>query len=300
MKKILYIPILFFAFFFGFISCATDDTSAQGQNDNPSEIPQNLSAELKMNVSYGSNPQQVYDLYLPAGRSKEKTKVIVLVHGGGWIEGDKAGMNNFIQLIQENHPDHAIVNMNYVLAKVPNTPAFPNQILDIGSVIDQISAQSEGLQVKDQFGLIGVSAGAHLSLVYDYAYDLYDKVKFVADIVGPSDFTDPFYANDPEFNARIDFLVDENAYPVNTDYATVLSPAKIVSLKSSPTIMFYGNIDPLVPLTNGQTLNDALTAKGISHSFTIYDGGHGNWDNVAYVDLQQQLSAFINTNLKID
>lgn len=291
MKRFNYLYIIFFGIYLALTSCSSEDNSPE---------PQNLNAETRTDVSYGSNPQQIYDLYLPAGRKKEKTKTIVLVHGGGWTEGDKADMTNYINLIKENHPDHAIVNMNYVLASLPSTPAFPNQILDIGRVIDQISSQSENLQIKPEFGLIGVSAGAHLSLVYDYSYDTGDKVKFVADFVGPTDFTDSFYANDPNFSQALSFLVDENAFPANTDYVTVLSPSLLVSQKSSPTIMFYGNQDPLVPLTNAQSLSTALAANGISHSFTIYDGGHGNWDAAAYVDLQQKLIAFISNNLNID
>ena len=79
-----------------------------------------LEAETFLNVSYGVHAQQVYDLYLPANRSTSKTKVIILVHGGGWSEGDKEEMDGFVSLIQENHPDYAIVkhqlcisNFNY-------------------------------------------------------------------------------------------------------------------------------------------------------------------------------------------
>jgi len=302
MKRLNYLYILLFGIFFSITSCSSEDNSPepQEQTDDTPSLPQNLSAETRTNVSYGNNPQQVYDLYLPAGRNQNKTKMIILVHGGGWIGGDKNSMENFIQLIQENHPDHAILNMNYVLATSADTPAFPNQILDIGVIIAQISAQFEDLQIKPEFGLIGVSAGAHLSLVYDYSYDTDNKVKFVADIVGPSDFTDPFYANDPSFNLRLDYLVDETAYPADTDYASVLSPSLLVSNSSSPTIMFYGNQDPLVPLTNAQSLNAALTANDVTHSFTVYDGGHGNWDAEAYIDLQMKLSAFIKTHLTVN
>ena len=79
-------------------------------NDTPIE------ASVQLNVSYGDDPQQVYDLYLPANRSSSKTKVIVLVHGGGWTEGDKEDMSGFIPFIQNDFPNHAIVNLNYELA----------------------------------------------------------------------------------------------------------------------------------------------------------------------------------------
>ncbi|MEY8019267.1 alpha/beta hydrolase fold domain-containing protein [Muriicola sp. SD30] len=255
-----------------------------------------------LDESYGENPQQVYDIYLPATRSSEKTRVILLVHGGGWVEGDKASMTPFIELIKERHPKHAIVNMNYVLAGLtPVIPAFPNQFLDIGKVIDKITSEKEKLQLLPEFGLIGTSAGAHLSLMYDFAYDTEDQVKFVVDIVGPTDFTHPFFSEDPNFGLALSLFVDESQYPQGTNYAEATSPVFNVSTMSSPVAMFYGNQDPLVPLGNGEGLDEALTDFGIPHSFTIYEGGHGDdWSEADILDLQQQISAFIEAYLMID
>ena len=255
-----------------------------------------------LDESYGENPQQVYDLYLPANRSSEKTRVILLVHGGGWVEGDKSSMTPFIELIKERHPKHAIVNMNYVLASpFPIIPAFPNQFLDIGKVIDKITADKEKLQLLPEFGLIGTSAGAHLSLMYDFVYDTEDQVKFVVDIVGPADFTHPFFSEDPNFSLALSLFVDESQYPQGTNYAEATSPVFNVSSSSSPVAMFYGDQDPLVPLGNGEALDEALTTFEIPHSFTIYEGGHGDdWSEADILDLQVKISEFIGEYLLID
>jgi len=289
MKKILAI-ILFFGIQFSFVSCSKD-------NDNSSEQP--LEAEAFLNVSYGSNAQQKYDLYLPADRSTEKTKVIVLVHGGGWTGGDKADMDFLVPYIKLRHPDHAIVNINYVLANI-NTPAFPNQFLDLDAVINKLTAEKDELYILPQFGLIGASAGAHISLMYDYTYDTNDQVKIVGDIVGPTDFTDPFYSENPGFQALMDALVDESAYPPGTNYAEVLSPAQQVSNVSSPTLLFYGNADPLVPLSNATTLNSALNIAQIDHTLNVYEGGHGDWSNIDIENMKAQISTYIDTYLEVN
>ncbi len=289
MKKLL-ILILFFGIQFNYVSCSKD-------NENNTEQP--LVAETFMNVSYGSNSQEKYDIYLPADRSSENTKVIVLVHGGGWTGGDKTDMDFLIPYIKLRHPDHAIVNINYVLADI-NTPAFPNQFLDVDAVINKLTTEKEDLQILPQFALIGASAGAHISLMYDYAYDPDDQIKMVGDIVGPSDFTDPFYSENPDFPLLMAALVDENAYPPGTNYAEVLSPALRVSNTSSPTLLFYGNADPLVPLSNATTLNSALNTALIDHNFTVYEGGHGDWSNVDIEDMKAQISFYIDTYLKVD
>lgn len=294
MKKFLFLFIVSIGLGMSLISCDSD-------NDGTSEIQNSLplEAETRLEVSYGSHPQQVYDLYLPANRSETKTKVIILVHGGGWNEGDKEDMDGFVTLVQENHPDHAVVNINYILAT--NTiKAFPNQFLDLGNVISKLTSEKEDLQILPEFGLIGTSAGAHISLMYDSVYDEGNKVKFVCDIVGPSDFTDPFYANNPAWVLLLAALVDTNAYPSGTNLAEATSPVFQVSGSTSPSILFYGDQDPLVPLTNGELLETNLSNSGVTNSFTVYPGGHGNWDAASLLNLQIQLSGFINTHLTIN
>ncbi len=289
MNKLLFLIVLF-GIHLNFNSCSKDnDTSAA----------EALSEKTMLNVTYGDNPLQKFDLYLPADRSTEKTKVIVLVHGGGWTGGDKADMDSFIPYIKLRHPHHAIVNVNYVLADL-NTPAFPNQFLDLDAVIEKLTDEKNELQILPQFALIGASAGAHISLMYDYVFDSDDQVKFVGDIVGPSDFTDPFYSGNPDFQFLMAALVDERAYPPGTNYAAELSPALNVSLKSSPTLLFYGNADPLVPLSNATTLNTALDNAQVDHTLNIYEGGHGDWSAVDIEDMKAQLSAYVDVFLKID
>ncbi|PVW13076.1 alpha/beta hydrolase [Marixanthomonas spongiae] len=275
-----------------FIACSED-------NKPPIVIEQPLAEVTQLDVSYGENPQQTYDLYLPGGRSSEKTKVIILIHGGGWIQGDKSSMEVYVPLLKEKHPNHAIVNLNYVLAQVPTVPAFPNQFLDLGRAINKLTRESESLQIAPEFGLIGVSAGAHIALQYDYVYDTEDQVKMVCDIVGPTDFTDPFYTENANFQFLLNALVDETAYPENSNIAQLISPALQVTESSSPTLLFYGNEDPLVPLTNGETLQENLSSNGITHSFIVYTGGHGNWDEASNLDLQLQLTSFINDHLPV-
>ncbi len=293
---LLLCTLCFSAFLF---SCSSSDDQSITDDTIQIEEPA-LEAVTFTDVSYGDDPQQVYDLYLPEGRTAETTKVIVIVHGGGWTSGDKSDMAASVAFVQAFHPDHAIVNINYVLASFPDIPAFPNQYFDIRAVINQITAQSEDLQILPEFGMIGTSAGAHLAMMYDYSYDINDQVKFVINIVGPSDFTDPFYANDPNFALALNFFVDESQYPSGTDYAAVNSPALQVSTISSPTLLFYGNEDPLVPLTNGSRLDSSLNMSNVPHLFTVYQGGHGNdWSEESTVDLALKSSLYIDTYLPI-
>ncbi len=288
---------LFFLFLFCFslISCSSDDTS------DPLNIPDDpipLEAEFHENVSYGTLPEQVYDIYLPAGRSSENTKTLILIHGGFWTSGDKADLAEYVDMVEELLPEYAVVNMNYVLATA-STPAFPNQFMDIDLLINSLTSLKEDLQIYPEFGLIGVSSGAHISLQYDYVYDTDDQVKMVCDVVGPTDFTDPFYTDQPGFENLTAYLVDETAYPDNTDYAVALSPVFHVSLVSSPTILFYGEDDTLVTPNNAYALETALNNMGIPNSLTLYPGGHGDWSDESFEDFKIKLKNFIQTNFEI-
>ena len=291
MKKVL-LFVLLLGIQFNCISC-TQDSISEPVSNNP------LKEEKLMDVSYGDDPQHLYDLYLPANRSSSKTKVIALVHGGRYTKGDKKQMRSFVRHFQENNPDYAIVNINYVLADSV-TPAFPNQILNIGMVINELTLQKEELQILPEFALVGTSSGAHLSMMYAYVHDIEKRVKAVVDIVGPTDFTDPFYRDHRGYSAFIASLVDESAYPADTDYFEVLSPALRVTESSSPTILFYGDSDPTVPLSNAITLKAALNNAEVKNEYFIYNGGHFNWEPEDKQDVLLKTSDFINIHLRIE
>jgi len=287
MKKTFFLPIFLLLSLFIFSCNSSDDVPA----GNP------LEAQTLLNVSYGSNSQQAYDLYLPADRNATDTKVIMLIHGGAWTSGDKNDMNTTVALLQNLHPDYAIVNVNYVLGSADHY-AFPNQFLDIQAVIQKITSERNQLQINPEFGIIGTSAGAHIALMYDNVYDQDNQVKFVADIVGPSDFTDPFYDENFDIPLIVQVLVDPDAYPAGTDYLEELSPVFHVNSTSSPVCMFYGNEDPLVTESNGISLKAKLDQFGVENTLRIYDGGHGdNWNNEDFNEMMGIIGDYIEEYL---
>lgn len=252
-----------------------------------------------INTSYGEDPLQKYDIYLPKNRSAKKTKVIVFIHGGSWTNGDKDHTNKMVLFLRKQHPNYAIVSINYRLASPnpPVIPAFPNQFLDIGFVLDHIESQKEIYQILPEFGLIGTSAGSHLALMYDYMYDIENRVKMVCSIVGPTNLTSDSYTNNPNFNLYSTTLIDKKAYPETNNYIEAVSPLFQVSSKSSPTLLFYGDQDKKVPLSNGVQLKEALNQVSVLNKLIVFKGGHGDyWSK----NFKNELSNFINLNLAIE
>lgn len=280
MKKLLYI----FLFVQLLMSCNSDDNTAEPLY-NPAE------AVTIINESYGSDPEQVMDIYLPGGRTSA-TKTIILVHGGAWVAGDKADFADVVPFVQSQFPDYAVVNINYRLATA-TSPAYPKQIDDIELAIAKLKHTDYTL--SDDYAFIGASAGAHLAMLYAYRFDPNHEVKAVVDIVGPADFTDPQYTTHPLYSYAALNLIG-TATPTTAQIEEV-SPIAYITTASAPTITFYGGQDPLVPATQGPRLRDKLDSMGVTNEFNFYpDGGHGDWDEATYQQVYSRLILFLQEN----
>ncbi|MFL9845563.1 alpha/beta hydrolase fold domain-containing protein [Flavobacterium rhizosphaerae] len=284
MKNIFYIPLLFLLFLTG---CNSSDDSA-----NKNETL--LAAAQYYNVPYGDDGSQVMDVYLPEGRNDEDTKVIMLIHGGAWISGDKDDFSDILPIIRTNFPNHAVVNINYRLA-TSSSPAFPKQIDDLQQALEFL--ENNDYHISTQYALLGASAGAHLAMLYSYKYDAQHHVKAVIDIVGPADFTDPAYTNHQLYGfAALNLLGTATPTPQQIEE---VNPIAHVSAQSAPTLMFYGGIDPLIPATQGPNLKAALDAAGVYNEFNFYaEGGHGDWDEATMAEVAAKTTAFLQVYLQ--
>ena len=285
LKKISFL----FLFLALYLSCSKDSS----EEETTGVVPEVVEAYQALNVSYGSDENQVFDIYLPENRTTS-TKILILIHGGSWVSGDKSDMTSIKAFISALHPNVGIVNMNYTLAGI-NNPPVPMQTEDISMVVNYLSMNKSSLIVSDDIGFIGLSAGAHLSLLWSYAHDVNNQVDMVCSIVGPANFTDPAYYDNvlyqPVFqlfgNPSIEFL--ESASPYHR--ATTSSP---------PTLLFYGGMDPLVPTSQGVDMDAQLTTLGVPHEFHFYpEEGHG-WDGENLLDTTSKISTYINTYIETE
>lgn len=275
-------------------SCKKEDNPPKNGGEDPIEENYDKSLVFDLtDIAYGSDSQQIMDVYLPANRD-ENTKVFVLIHGGGWNAGSKADMGFMYETLKLYYPNHAIVNMGYRLATL-SSPGYPKQIQDIDLALAEIKKAKYG--VSDEVFLLGGSAGGHLAMLYGYAFDEANRVKGIANTVGPADFTDPSYTNDPAFEYALIYFVGPETYVENPSLWAEASPVTHISSSSPKTISFYGSADPLVPATQMDRLHDKLDAFGVVNEKTMYDGeGHGDWSEANANDFGIKLLQFINTH----
>lgn len=280
-------------FFIIFISLNIVSCSKDTNDDISIDDLNSLEYHQELNVSYGIDDGQKFDIYLPANRTLN-TKVMILVHGGGWTGGDKNDMNSFKDFIRQDFPNVAIVNINYRLADANNNP-YPMQIIDLTTIINHLKGNQEEYIISDKFGFIGISAGAHLSLLWCYAFDTDSNVNMVCSIVGPTNFTDPEYLNNT--NPLLQEILDLYGIDSSIEFLEEVSPYHKVTNTAPPTILFYGGQDPLIPISQGIDLRDKLEELGITHQFTLYpDAGHG-WTGLDLLDTWIKLKSFINNYL---
>jgi acetyl esterase/lipase len=262
MKKHLF--VLFFLFFFMF--------SCKKHSDPGSDISY-TERVVELDYAYGSHTQQTMDIFIPEG-NRDTMALVVMVHGGGWTQGDKSSFSQWFEY-EKNRNRYAVININYRLDNVQTRP-LPMQTDDIHAAIEKI--RNEFRLPARKIGLIGGSAGAHLVSQYAYKYDTQGFVKAVVNFVGPVDFNDPQYHTPGHWEyifSGIEYIFNL-AYSGNENQYADWSPYHHVSAQSPPTALFYGQLDSLVPYTQGERLHAKLNAYSVENEYYLYpDSGHG-------------------------
>ena len=269
-----------------FTSCTKDDVD---------------SVDTMLNVSYGSAAAQKMDIYLPAGRSTSTTKVIIMIHGGGWTGGDKADFTSFVDTLKKRLPDYAIFNINYRLSASPNN-IFPTQELDVKAAVEYIYNKADEFDISNKYVLLGASAGGHLAMLQAYKYNTPVKAKAVVSFFGPSDLTDMFnnpVGGNPLFSLALAGAVGVTPAQDPAMY-TNSSPVTFISSSTAmPTILIHGGLDPLVNASQSVAVQTKLNTAGITSQYILYPtGGHGDWDAATYADAFNKIVAFLDVNVQ--
>ena len=123
---------------------------------------------VSRNLSYGDNPLQTLDIHVPDIQNSESLPVIIFVHGGAFVRGDKSDHVIFDNVLNYFTRNNIIgVNINYRLAPKHK---WPSGAEDISSSIEWIHRNAEKYNIdKNKIFLMGHSAGA--AHVATYSFD---------------------------------------------------------------------------------------------------------------------------------
>jgi acetyl esterase/lipase len=270
-----------------FIGCQKETT--------PDPVP--LSQQTLLNVAYGTDPAQKMDVYLPAGRASSSTRVMIMIHGGGWSTGDKTDFNEFVDSFKKREPGFAIFNINYRLSTgVINL--FPIQENDVKAVVEFIYSKKNDYAISDKFVLLGGSAGGHLALLQGYKYSSPVKVKAIVDFFGPTDMTDLYNNPASPLVPPLSVALVVGATPIsNPTLYQQSSPITFVTAQSPPTIILQGGLDPLVSPNQAIALRNKLQIAGVTYQYVFYPTeGHG-WTGASLTDSFNKVEEFLNANV---
>jgi len=244
-----------------------------------------LPERIIQDTSYGTDPKQKMDIFLPAGRTSA-TKLVIFIHSGGWESGSKSDAEylQMFNLIKLKWPEAAVATINYRLTSNP-TVHYSEIMADISSAVNFLVSNKSSFVISDAICMMGASAGAHLAMLYAYKYNKNNYVKCVADFFGPTKLSDWSWYN--TYNIWIgkavkDILIQLNGSAWNVPFYDSNSPFSVANGQSKPTIIFHGTLDAIVPLYQSQWLRGQLTTLGVANEYYEYFDGHGfNYTNSA-------------------
>ena len=248
-----------------------------------------------IDVSYGSFDRQKMDVFLPANRSTQNTRVLIWIHGGAWVDGDKSEFSGFKPWFEAVQSDYAYISLNYRLFDlVTGTNRFPNQEEDIQKALHFIQSKLKEWNVSEQVILAGGSAGGHLSLLHSYKNNNAGMVKLAVAIFPPTDLLTLGNGNN-----LIEFLLSRLVGDPQRDRERYLasSPINFIDAGSVPTAFFHGDQDDIVPIAQSIKLEEKLRENAVPKFFEYYPGqGHGFTERI-YKEMIQKIEDFINQHL---
>ncbi|OXA40787.1 hypothetical protein Fcan01_24485 [Folsomia candida] len=175
------------------------------------------------------------------------------------------------------------------------SPGFPKQLDDIKAVIAFLKSS---FTTDLSFAVFGVSAGAHLAMLYSYWWDRNNRdVKVVVSHVGPVDFMDDGYCRNILLYPLIVPLIGPHPCAEFPDIWNQTSPINYIEEASPPTIGFYGNLDILVPFGQMPALQGRLESVRVANEFTRYQGGHNGWPDTSIQDMYRKITDFLQVHM---
>ncbi|MDW8078011.1 MAG: alpha/beta fold hydrolase [Thermoguttaceae bacterium] len=266
-------------------------------------VPANVEAHWDIPYAGTDEPRQTLDLLLPKTR-EGKLPVIVAIHGGGWIGGDKRGVIGRVASLVASGK-YAGVSVGYRLS---NQASWPAQIHDCKAAIRWIRGNAEKYSLDpERIGVIGWSAGGHLAAMLGTTGDTTEldgelgqwrdqptRVQCVVDVFGPSDLRiirDEAGDGPGRPGALVERLLG-GPVAERLDLARSASPIAFVSKEDPPFLIIHGTEDNVVPYRQSVRLRDRLREVGVPVALITVEGaGHGNFRNPKIEEIISQFFA---------
>lgn len=255
-------------------------------------------------AQYGERKMQL-DLFVPKNVAGPKPTVAV-IHGGGWMKGNKSGFRGLAQ---------ALAARGYVTAAVGyrlgGEAKFPAAIQDCNAAVRWLRANHKKYGIDpNRIGAVGGSAGGHLVGLMAAAADVElmqgsggnanesSALQAAVVMAGPLELATGKVADrsreieDFFSNRWLGKTVDEDV-----EIYKLASPFRHISKTTSPMLFMTGEYD--FPERNFPS-REKLNALGIETGIKVYKyGKHGCWNQYPWFDIMvDDIDSFLSTTLK--
>lgn len=151
------------------VAAAAILAASQGfAEDADDKLPDDVAITYNVRYREGAVKNWTLDIAVPKTRSESPRPAIVVIHGGGWIEGDKSSFSTPKNRPPGNTIDFArlgfvAATINYRLAR---EAPFPAAVHDCKNAVRFLRAHAQEYHIApDRIGVWGNSAGGHLALL---------------------------------------------------------------------------------------------------------------------------------------
>ncbi len=309
-NKIIYrfFTSLFFVFFLSLYTLGFSQNQIEPETQKSFILPEKTSFSENIAYKKSKTGNSIFlDIYRPKNVSHVKTPVVIYVHGGGWVGGDKIIRadsyieNTILKLVEKQY---SVISIDYTL--VNNDVHFPLPLEDTKDAIRWVRKNADVYNFDtNNIGLFGASAGSHLSMLAAYTQDnefvgdpelssYSAKVNYVVNNFGPTDLNKLLHTRAgkiPVFfiglftknivDLREKLVLGISGYDIKKDkrkaveYFKTISPITYVD-NGVPTLIIQGDKDKVVPINQSKKLHRKLKKEEIKSSLTIVnDGVHG-------------------------
>jgi acetyl esterase/lipase len=234
-------------------------------------VPDSVGANPDVVFQKGDNYELKLNLFTPKTSSKA-LPLVVMVHGGCWIDGGRVDYNYYGVKLAEL--GYAAATVDY---RVADQARYPAAVDEVRNAIQWLKDHAKTYNFDpDRIALLGGSAGGHLVELIGYSANTPTaehpdgpgpKLKAIVAFYGWSDLTEPG-VRDAYWNEAFLGKKYEDAPQLYKE----ASPITHVSKQSPPTILLQGTIDAIVPLSQSVKLAEALEANNVPYIYAPFEG----------------------------
>lgn len=225
--------------------------------------------------AYGTDSLQKMDVYLLPDRTLT-TPVVILVHGGGWMAGDKEACNFMKDFLTTQGIN--IININYRLATTGKI-SYREIMADMDLAIDHVLKKADQWQIrKNKYVFWGGSAGGHLAMLYAYKYDKKNVISAVTTLGGPTKLDDIetlSKGKKEDIEGLLPLITGDKWQPENLA-RSYQDASPFYATAFRPTLLMHGEKDNIVPVGQAQIMYTHLKENEVPTELIVLEnGGHG-------------------------